>query len=737
MSVPAAKHLRTCPLCEGMCGVEITVEDKQVTSVRPDRDDVWSHGHICPKGTTLGDIHQDKDRLTMPMLRDGDKWREASWDEAFARCEELLHGVREKYGHESISGYFGNMLGKSFGISQYGSLFFQLSKLKTVYSSSTVDQAPKNLSCHLMYGDMWRIPIPDIDNTDLWVVFGANPAASMGSILSHPNVMDAIKTIRKRGGKVIVVDPVNTATAQKSDQWLPIRPGTDAALLLSIVHTLFAENLVRLRQLENSVNGLEELRVVANNFAPETVQQFCGIDADVIRELTREIVRAPRAAIYGRIGLCTQEFGTLASWLIDVIAILTGNFDRVGGLMWSNPSTAHLGLTLKSFPVSYPVVTGHTRVRGASLVLGMAPASCLAEEIATPGPGQIKALLTAGSNPVLSSPSAGKLDAALPMLECMISLDIYLNETTRHAHVILPSQSLLEQPYWDFWSWVFALRSGGKYAPPVFERPADQPHDWQTQLRLGWLCAGNSNATFDLDKLDDEFFATLCETAGVDYEVATTSFEGGGPERILDLAIRVGPFGDRYGEKADGLNLQSFKEVPHGIDLGPTKENMLPQVLKTASGKIELAPDYLLQDIPRLTAAMTTKHPEMVLVSRRHLASMNSWMHNIDTLMRGRERCTLHIHPDDATRIGIANGDKVNVTSSEDSVTVVSEITDAILQGVVSLPHGWGHDTKGAQMIIARSKPGVNTNLLSPGTLVDAISGNAVLNGIPVVIARA
>ncbi|MFA7555030.1 MAG: molybdopterin-dependent oxidoreductase [Spongiibacteraceae bacterium] len=738
MATDTHKHLRTCPLCEGMCGVEVTVQDHQILSVRPDRDDAWSHGHICPKGTTLGELHHDPDRLHMPLVRDGNEWRETSWDEAFERCEELLQNVREKYGHHTISGYFGNMLGKSFGIGHYNALFFQVADLKSVYSSATVDQQPKNLSSHLMYGDMWRIPIPDIDNTDLWVIFGANPAASKGSILSHRNVMEALKNIRKRGGKVIVIDPVNTTTAQKSDQWIPIRPGADAALLLGVAHTLFHEKLVRLGHLATLVNGLDSVRELALQFPPETVQHYCGVDATTIRELARTIAQAPTAAVYGRIGLCTQEFGTLASWLIDVIAILSGNFDRIGGLMWSKPATAHLGLTNNSYPINYPLVTGKTRVRGAPIILGQGPASCLAEEIATPGEGQIKGLITAAANPALSAPDSGLLAQALPQLECMISLDVYLNETTRHAHVILPSQSLVEQPYWDFWSWIFALRSGGKFSPALFKRPNNHPDDWQILLRLGWLISGNDNASFDLDQLDDDYFHRLCNSAGVDPAQATAMYDGRGPERILDLAIRTGPFGDSYGKKPDGMNLQTYRDAPHGIDLGPAQEQVVKSVLKTESKKIELAPDHILQDIPRLQYAIKQQDwPELVLVSRRHLASMNSWLHNVDTLMRGRDKCTLLIHPDDAERKGISHGDDVEVSRGKNALTIVAEVTADISRGVVSIPHGWGHNADGAKLNVAKRQPGVNSNLLSPGLFVDVPSGNAVLNGIPVIIAKA
>lgn len=406
--------------------------------------------------------------------------------------------------------------------------------------------------------------------------------------------------------------------------------------------------------------------------------------------------------------------------------------------MWSSPATAHLGLTTNSYPVNYPFISGKTRVRGAPIVLGQGPASCLAEEIEAPGEGQIKGLITAAANPALSAPDSGHLAKVLPQLECMISLDIYLNETTRHADVILPSQSLVEQPYWDFWSWIFALRRGGKFSPALFERPEGHPYDWQILLRLGWLIGGNSNATFDLNKLDDDYFNGLCSRAGIDPQHAAAMFDGRGPERLLDLAIRVGPCGDGYGQKPDGMNLQTYRDAPHGIDLGPAKEHAVLDILKTESQKIELAPDHIVQDIPRLQKAMQRQDkPELVLVSRRHLASMNSWLHNVDALMRGRDKCTLQIHPDDAAAKGIGHGDQVDISNGHHSLTITAEVTSEISPGVVSIPHGWGHNDDGARLNVAKRQPGVNTNLLSPGSFVDVPSGNAVLNGIPVMIAKA
>jgi anaerobic selenocysteine-containing dehydrogenase len=727
------RQFRTCPLCEGMCGVELKLGAGRVLAIRPDKDNVWSRGHICPKGTTLGALHDDPDRIRRPLIRDNGAWREVGWDEALRRCEQLIHKVHAQFGSRAMCAYTGNMVGKLFDIGRYVVLFFQKAKLGSHYSSSTVDQQPKNLSSFLLYGNMWKIPVPDVDNTDLFVIFGANPNASKGSILSHRDVMGAIRALRARGGRVIVVDPVQTGTARKADEWIPVVPGTDAALLFAIVHTLFAENRVRLGHLENLVNGVEDLRRAAEPFSPEVVAPFCGVPATRIRALAASIADAPSAAIYGRIGLCTQRFGSLASWLIDVVAILTGNMDRRGGLMFSTEVAPHMDL-FPRYPADAPILGKRSRVRGVQSVIGQLPASCLAEEIDTPGDGQVRGLFTIGCNPVVSAPSSDRLDAALPMLDFMISFDNYINETTRHAHVILPSPSVLETPHWDMWGWPWSLTSGGHYSPALY--PQARMPEWRVFITLACLCDGMKLEQIDVDAVDHEYFSAMCARVGLDPEKVIKLSPVPGPERILDLAIRSGPFGDRYGERPEGVTLETFKAQPHGILFGPAQPK-IREILKTRSGKIELAAEHLLADIPRLQAAMTEARPPMLLVSRRHLNSMNSWMHNVEVLMKGPERCTLFIHPQDARSIDVSDGDRVRVSTIEGAVDVVAEVTEAIRPGVVSLPHGWGHDLAGSRLRVAGRRPGVNSNRLSPGRLVDEASGNAVVNGVPVMVAKA
>lgn len=730
-------HLRVCPLCEAMCGLEIHVEDERVALIRPDRDNVWSRGFICPKGTTLGHLHHDPDRLRAPIVREGDSWREVTWDAAFARCEELLHGVVERHGRQSVTAYVGNPTAHNFSLGRYIGLFVGLAGMPMIYSAGTVDQWPKNLSCMLMYGNMWWIPSPDIQRTDYWVIMGGNPHASQGSLLAAPDVIGEIDRIRQRGGKVVVVDPRRTGTADRADEWIPIVPGTDAALLLAVTNVLFADGLVDLGDLADLVNGVEDVRTLASEYTPERVEATCRVPAATIRRLTHEIAAAPSAAVYGRIGLCNQEFGTLASWLIDVVNILTANFDRPGGLMFGNPlSWSVASLPNPEFTGGVQIGRWHSRVRGAPEVLGQLPLSCLAEEIDTPGNGQLRALVTIAGNPVISAPDAGRLDRALAGLEAMISVDNYLNETTRHAHVVLPGLSALEQHHFDDLIPMWAARSAATFSQPVFPPADGRPEEWEILTRLGALVAGMSSADIDVDALDDGYFTALCGAVGVDPDTAMAQSPGRGPLRLLDLQIRTGTFGDRYGERPDGLTLEKIAAEPHGIDLGPMVPR-LRELLRTQSGKVELAPPYITDDLPRLRDRIEREVSSLLLVSRRHVRSNNSWMHNVTVLMKGKDRCTLLIHPDDASRVGVTDGSLASVSSEAGSLAVKVEVSDEMMPGVVSLPHGWGHDKPGTRLSVAREHAGVNNNLLAPADFLDEISNNAAVNGIPVEVVPA
>jgi anaerobic selenocysteine-containing dehydrogenase len=578
--------------------------------------------------------------------------------------------------------------------------------------------------------------VPDVDRTDHLIVLGANPLHSNGSLLTAPDMRGRLRAIRRRGGKVVVVDPRRTRTAEEADEHHFIRPGGDAWLLMGLLFTIFDEGLESLGSLAEWVEGLDAVRAAARDFAPEVVADACGIEAGEIRRMARELAGAKRAAVYGRIGTCTQEFGTLASWLVDVLNVVTGNLDRPGGAMFPK-AAANQPNSLGTPGRGRGVTLGRwaSRVRGLPEAYGELPVACLAEEIDTPGEGQVRALVTVAGNPAVSTPNSGRLSRALEGLDFMVSLDVYVNETTRHADVILPGPTPLERPHYSLALYQLAVRNVANYTPPAVEPPPGMPQEWETILRVAAIAAGQG-ANADVEAFDDFVAgeAARRETAraggrleGRDpAEVLAEIGDGRGPERLLDLGLRAGPY---------DLTLADLEAAPHGVDLGPLEPRM-PEVLRTASGRIELAPEAIAADVDRLRAALARgSNGGMVLVGRRHLRSNNSWMHNLTPLVRGKDRCTAHVHPDDAARLGLADGAPARVSSRAGTIEVPVEVTDAVMPGVVSIPHGWGHDVDGIRLAVASEHAGSNSNVLADEELVDPLSGNAVLNGIPVELA--
>jgi anaerobic selenocysteine-containing dehydrogenase len=737
-------HYRICPFCEATCGLEVTVSGRDVKAIRGDADDVFSQGFLCPKATALADLDRDPDRLREPLLRRGAEHVPVSWDEAFAEIERRLPPIAATGGAGAVAVYLGNPTVHNISLSLYAQVLIRALRTPNVYSASTVDQMPKQLACGLMFGAFTSFPVPDIERTDLLVILGANPMVSNGSIWTVPDFPGRLRKLRERGGRAIVIDPKRTRTAAAAGEHLFIRPGADAHLLMAIVHTLFAENLVRLGRLAEHVNGVAEVEETARPFSPEAVSGVCGIPADRIRRLARDLASAEHAAVYGRIGTCTQEFGTLASWLVDVVNVLTGNLDRPGGAMFPlAPAFAPNTGGTPGQGRGVRVGRRKSRVRGAPEVAGEFPIACLAEEIETPGEGRIRALVAIAGNPVLSTPNGARLDRALASLDFMVSLDIYLNETSRHADVILPGLSPLEEPHYDAVFPLVAYRNAARYSPRVLAAPAGRPSEWETLLRLTAIATGQGAAA-DLDALDSFVAMTQIERAAGDpssrihgrdaQEILAALAPRRGPERLLDLNLRAGPYGDGFGTVPGGLTLETLETNPHGIDLGPLASR-IPEVLRTPSGKIELAPPLILADVERLRASLGNGHARgFVLIGRRHLRSNNSWMHNLPVLAGGRARCTLEIHPDDAARLGFRDGGTAHVRSRTGRLEATVEVTDAIMPGVVSLPHGWGHSYEGTRLTVAAEHPGVNSNLLADEMLLDPPSGNAVLNGIPVTV---
>jgi anaerobic selenocysteine-containing dehydrogenase len=736
---------RTCPLCEATCGLQITLSGEDVLAIRGDAEDVFSRGFICPKGYALKELHADPDRIRTPLIRGaGGSFALASWDEAFALIDERLSPILAA-DRNAVAVYLGNPTAHLLDNLLYGRVLLRAIGSRNVYSASTVDQFPKQMACAMMFGTGTTVPVPDLDRTGHLLMLGANPLASNGSLMTAPDVRGRLRALRARGGKLVVVDPRRSRSAEEADEHHFIRPGTDAFLLFALVHVLFEDGLARPgERLTNMTAGIDIVAELAEPFTPAAAAGACGIEAATIRRMAHELASSERAAVYGRIGTCTQEFGTLASWLIDVLNVLTGNLDRDGGAMFPMGAAGHsnaAGQPGRGRGAAFG--RWHSRVRGLPEIFGELPVACLAEEIDTPGEGQVRALITSCGNPVVSTPNAGRLDRALGRLELMISIDVYLNETTRHADVILPAPSPLRRPHYDLALYLFAIRNVARYSPPVLPPEPDLPDEWVTMLRLTGVVAG-LGPDADVSALDEQFVHAAVERelampgsplAGQTAESVLAELEPRvGPLRLLDLQLRAGPYGDGFGSRPGGLTLAKLEQAPHGIDLGPLRPR-LPGALRTASGKIELAPEPLVADVARLRSSLSRVARDrdgLVLIGRRQLRSNNSWMHNLPVLVKGKPRCTLHVHPDDAARYALRDGEPAELRSRTGTVIAPVEVTDAIMPGVVSLPHGWGHDVPGTGQRVAAQHAGANSNVLADELLLDAVSGNAVLNGIPV-----
>jgi anaerobic selenocysteine-containing dehydrogenase len=733
--------LRICPFCEATCGLTLTISDGRVTAARGDRDDVFSKGFICPKGASFGELDSDPDRLNRPMVRRNGRLEEATWDEAFAAAAQGLGGVIREHGGASVGVYLGNPNAHTVAGALYPPVIIRGLGTRQVYSASTLDQMPKHVALGLMFGSPVAFTVPDLDRTDHLVVIGANPLVSNGSLATAADFPGKLRALKRRGGRLVVIDPARTRTAEFADRHLAPRPGTDPALLLAVVHVLFDEDLVRLGDLTEHVGGVDEVRTLAADFSPDAVAGHCGVAADDIRTLARELAAAPTAAVYGRIGTSTVEFGTLGSWLVDVVNVLTGNLDRPGGVMFP------LGAAM---PAPRPPKAGrgfrtgrwHSRVSGHPEALSEFPAAALAEEIDTPGDGQIKAMITIAGNPVLSAPDGDRLDRALDRVEFMLSIDPYLNETTRHADVILPPPPPSQSAHFDFALNNLAVRNNVRYSPPVLPSEG-RPDEAEILSRVALVVFG-MGPDGDPALVDDQVIASTLakETADQDSPVAGRQVDeltamlasGPGYERRLDMMLRLGAYGDAFGAKPDGLTLERVKAAPHGIDLGPLQPR-LAEVLRTPTQRIELAPQLMLDEAARLLAKLGADTDRFVLIGRRHLRSNNSWMHNVPALAGGTNRCTLKMHPDDVAELGITDTAKIKGPGGELIAPV--EVEPGMRRGVVSLPHGWGHDRGGTGQRLAASQPGVNVNQLNDGNQLDPLSGTAVLNGIPVDIAPA
>ena len=704
MSRQPGARSATCPLCEAMCGVLVDVDGQRVRAVRGDPDDPFSRGYVCPKAAALADLHHDPDRIRKPLVRAGSDWREVTWDEALDRAAAGLAAVRRRHGRNAVALYYGNPVAHNLGLLTHGLAFRRALRTRNVYSASSADQLPQMLAALRMYGHFGLIPVPDVDRTDFFLVIGANPVVSNGSLMSAPDMRRRLAGIRARGGRVTVVDPRRTETAAVADEHLAIRPGTDVLMLAAMLNVIFSEGGVRLGRLADRVKNLDALAAFVRDLPPERVARRTGLDAGAIRRLADAFADAGRAACYGRVGLCTQRHGTLAAWLQQALNLVTGRLDEIGGMLLPTPAVDVLGISAR---LGWRGTFDRWRSsrRGLPEFSGELPVAGLAGEIESGGPRAVRALITVAGNPVLSTPNGRRLDRALASLDHVVAVDPYLNETTRHAHVLLPPAPPLARPHYDLALNAFAVRNVAKYVEPVVAPADGERHDWEILAELG---------------------ARALAPRPFRRPVARVA-RALRPERLLDLLLRAGPY---------RLTLARLRAAPHGVDLGPLQPGRVTRRIATPDGRIDAAPeDFLREARNRLSAeADGGAVGGLALIGRRQARDNNSWMHNSPRLVKGPSRCTLLVHPDDAASRGLSTGDLAEVASETGAVQVSVEVTDAMPPGVVSLPHGWGHHREGARLAVARAHAGASANDLTSERHLDTLSGNAAFNGLPVTL---
>ena len=699
-------HFRTCNLCEAMCGIEIKHDGQQVLSIKGDKDDPFSQGYICPKATALQDLHEDPDRLRHPVERTADGWQQISWIEALDKVAAGIQAVQQQYGQNAFGIYLGNPNVHNMGGMLTIKHLLHSLKTRSRFSATSVDQLPHHIVSMHLFGHMLRIPVPDVNRTHYMLIIGGNPLASNGSIMSAPNMRQKIKDIKARAGKVVVIDPRRTETAEIASEHHFIRPATDVLLLLAMLNEIYVQGYADKARPNNRATALapeiDRLATFAKDYSAESVASITGISASEIKRLVKEFCEAESSVCYGRMGISVQEFGLLSQYLAMVINIVSGRLDEVGGLMFPNPAVDVVSN-------SGPGYLGkrHSRVSSLPDFNGEYPSVAMSDEMLVAGEGQLKGFMCVAGNPVLSTPNGEKLDKALSQLEFMVALDYYVNETSRHATIILPPVSALEREHYDITFNGFAVHNVAKYSPALFDKKENEKHDWEIYLELAERLEKYApDALKDKRKAERALIKKL------------------GPKFLLDQALKHGPY--------DDIDLKTLIDNPHGVDLGAL-QRMLPDGLQHADKQIHLNVDFYQADLERVQQRMQHyDNSQILLIGRRHVRSNNSWMHNSYRLIKGKSRCTLMLHPKTAAQHNIVDGQEVKVTSRVGSVIIVAEVTDDLMPGVVSIPHGFGHAREGVKQEIAQAHAGVSVNDLTDDTLIDELCGNAAVNGVPV-----
>ena len=712
---------RACTLCEATCGLAFAVEGERILSVGPDASDPFSRGFICPKGVAIADVHRDPDRLRRPLRRTAaGTFEPMAWNDAFDLVGRRLAEIRGRHGNDAVAFYWGNPTGQNHGALLLINALTRALGTRNRFSAGSQDANPRVVVSYWLYGSGISLPVPDIDRTDHLLCLGANPVVSNGSVMTAPDVRTRLRSIRERGGRIVIVDPRRTESAKEADEHVAVRPGGDAALLLAMVQTLAERGRTARGFLDRATSGWPEIRGRLAAFSPERAAALAGVPAETIVRLALEFSEAKAAVAYSRVGVCVGPHATLATYATDLLNIVTGRLGREGGWMFPTPAFELATIGRLSG------LDGHgrwrSRVRGLPETAGDLPAATLADEIETPGPGQVRAMVTVAGNPVLSLPNGRRLAKALEGLEFHVAVDIYVNETTRHADVILPPCWSLAEDHVNFLYSQVSVRNFVRWSPPVVAKGSDERADWEILTELAERLGGGPLGIPWLDRL-----LRLAQPLGVRFE----------PTAIADLLLRIGPYGDRFLPWSNGLNLRRLRAATHGLDLGPLQPGHERRIYHR-DRRIHLAPPPILDALARLErdlAAAPDDHG-LVLIGRRELRSNNSWMHNVGALVSGRHRCVLLVHPDDARERDLRDGDFALLESRVHRGPVLVRTTSDMRPGVVSLPHGWGHADSAPWQRVAGERPGVSMNDWTDDETIEPVIAQSILNGVPVQLAK-
>lgn len=737
-------HVRTtCSLCEASCGAVMTVEDGRILKVAADREDALSGGFICAKGAAIPDLEADPDRVRTPLLRKNGELMPVSWEEAYAFIDDRLSAILAEHGPQATSVYVGNAAAHNLNIITYFEDLAKALGTTNLFTAASLDQNPRQVMSGLLYGDEFALYVPDIDRSQLVWIMGANPAESNGSMMVAPGFLGRMQKMHERGGRTVVFDPRHTMTASRASEYVPITPSGDAAFLAGVAHTLLKLGPPKTTAL-SLVDDVATIEEWLAPFTPEAVAEACGIDAETIVRLATELRETEAAAVYGRLGTTTQLFSSLTCWLMDMVNIFAGNLDVIGGSMFPKPLLAQPNTIGPSgVGAGFTVGKWKSRVSGAPEVVGQMPMACMAEEMDTPGEGQIRALFCLAGNPITASPDTQRMAAAIDGLDLLVCLDIYQGETASKADVVLPSPPRLARANYDAYLYRFTVRNYGRYTQQYRPLETHERSDRETLLRLMAIAQGHGWDA-DIDALED---ATLAATVEAMTLVPESAIEGRDPaeimtalstlepmERRMDFGLRIGPFGDGFGSRK-GISLQTLKESPQGVDCGPLVSR-LPESLRTTSGRIEAVHDIIGAELNRLTRWLGETRPRFTLIGRRQLRSNNSWFHNLKRMQHPTRECTAQINPLDAAKLGVTSGDLLRVSTPKAAIDIPAEVSDTLSPGVVSIPHGWGHEMLDGKLNVASANPGVNVNRIVNYDDVDPLTWNGRLNGMPVDIAK-